>query len=139
MSCYCQDCAIRHGVYRPAIPAALTATHYQLEKYLKHTAPTTWDSFHTIFTGPSSEAYQRYIITAVASGYVEVDVRSRVNIVWVASEQTGIAYRNGAFEGPAHGVKVVWPGDANRLHGFPIVTSSLSVEICAICSRQVPR
>lgn len=135
---YCHDCAITNGLLKPAVPSPLTATQYQLDKYLKHTAPTSNYAFNTVFTTPASETYQKYIVTAVASGHVQIDDKGRVNIVWVASEQTGITYQNGVFVGPTNTVKVVFHDDDNRVHGFPIHSSELAVARCVVCRRPVP-
>jgi hypothetical protein len=96
------------GLLTPAVPGALTETQYQLEKYLKHTAPASAYNFNSVFTGPGSEMYQQYIVTTVASGHVQVDDQSRTNVVWVASDQTGISYSGGTFAGPNNAVKVVF-------------------------------
>ena len=134
---YCINCAIATGKYKPAIPALLTHTQYQLEKYVKHTSPTSAYSFNTVFTSPSSYTYHHYIVTAVASGSVQVDTRGRINIVWVASEQTGLLFQGTTLVGPTEAVKVVFHDDRNRIHGFPISTSQLNITSCTACGRPV--
>lgn len=138
MQYYCHDCAIRGGLLKPAVPSPLTGTQELLEKYLKHTSPTSNYTFNSVFTGPSSESYQRYVVTTVASGHVQVDDRGRTNVVWVASEQTGITYQNGAFVGPTNAVKVVFHDNDKKIHGFPIASSELGVARCAVCGRSIP-
>jgi len=135
---YCLECAIKLGHLRPALPAALTGTHYQLEKYIKHTAPTSAYNFSTVFTSPGSETYRNYIITAVSSGHVQIDDRGRKNVVWVGSEQTGLTYSNGVFVGPTNAVKVVFHDNAQKIHGFPIHSSEIKAAACVICERPVP-
>ena len=138
MQYYCHKCAIGLGLLRPAATTDLTATQYQLEKYLKHTAPTSAYNFNTVFSSPASETYQNYIVTAVASGYVQIDDLGRKNIVWVGSEQTGITYSNGAFVGPTNAVKIVFHDDDQKIHGFPIHSSELRAAKCLICGCPVP-
>lgn len=138
MQYYCHECAIMNGILKPTEPTALTATQYQLEKYLKHTVPTSNYNFNTVFTGPASEMYRNYIVTAVASGHVQIDDRGRRNVVWVASQQTGIKYQNGTFVGLTDAVKVVLHDVDNKIHGYPIHSSELGVAKCVICGRPVP-
>lgn len=135
---YCFECAIYLGHLRPAIPAALTDTQYQLEKYIKHTAPTSNYNFNSVFTSPGSETYGNYIVTAVSSGHVQMDDRGRKNIVWVGSEQTGLTYKNRVLIGPTSAVKVVFHDNDQMIHGFPIDSSELNAAKCVNCGRAVP-
>ena len=134
---YCHEGAASRGML-PSIPTTLVTNQYQLEKYLKHTNPASTAGMTGVFTAPGSEAYQKYVVTAVASGHVEIDSQGRMNIVWVASEQTGIAYKGGQLVGPTKAVKVVLAQDSSTLHGFPISTAELKVGSCAQCGRPVP-
>lgn len=138
MQYYCHECAIRIGLLRPTTPISLTATEYQLDKYLKHTSPVTDYDFYSVFTNPRSETYERYIVTALASGSVQVDNQGRTNVVWVASEHTGITYKDGRFLASTNAVKVVFHDDDRKIHGFPIYTSELGTSTCASCGRPVP-
>lgn len=135
---YCHDCAIALGLLRPAAPTTLVDTQYQLDKYLKHTAPQSAYNFNTVFTAPGSLTYEKCLVSAIASGHVLVDSQNRVNVCWVASEQTGIALVDGKFVGPTHAVKVVLHHDDQKIHAFPIRTSDLSAQPCARCGRLVP-
>jgi hypothetical protein len=135
---YCHDCAKIRGLLRPALPEPLTGTQYQLEKYWKHTAPTTAYDFNTVFTGPSSYTYTDFIVSTVSSGHVEIDDQNRTNIVLVASAQTGIALQNGQFIGPTEAVKVVLHDNAAKIHGFPISVASLAVGYCQACGCAIP-
>jgi hypothetical protein len=85
---YCHDCAIRLKEWIPATPTNLTGTYYQLEKYIKHTSPITSYNFNSIFTDPASATYSNFIVSAVASGNLEIDDLGRKNLVWVASAHT---------------------------------------------------
>ena len=138
MQYFCHDCAISLGHLRPAAPVALTATQYQLEKYLKHTVPASAQNFNTVFTSPPSSTYANFLITAVASGHVQIDDAGRINVVWVASCQTGISLHGGQFLGPTDAVKVVLHHDHNRIHAFPIQSSELRAAKCVACGRAIP-
>jgi hypothetical protein len=121
----------------PADPIELTGTQYQLEKFIKHTAPSTSYPWNSVFTGPGSESYRNYVVTAVASGCVQID-GNRTNVVWVASETTGITYRNGSFVAPADAVKVVFHDDEFKIHGFPIGSAAFGSATCIACGKPVP-
>lgn len=138
MQYLCHNCAISLGELRPAAPVALTATQYQLEKYLKHTIPASAANFNTVFTSPASSTYRDFLVTTVASGHVQIDDANRNNVVWVASRQTGIALQGGQFLGPTAAVKVVLHHDDNRIHAFPMHSSELLSAKCAACGRDVP-
>jgi hypothetical protein len=134
----CHGCAISLGHLRPAAPIALTATQYQLEKYLKHTLPTSAVNFITVFTSPASSTYRDFLVTTVASGHVQIDDAGRYNVVWVASRDTGIATLGGSIVGTTDAVKVVLQHDDNRIHAFPIASSDLRFTNCIACNRAIP-
>jgi len=135
---YCHDCAIKKGILKPIAPTPFTGTQYQLDKYIKHTAPTSINNFNTIFAGPASSTYQTYIVNTISSGHVQIDDHGRTNVVWVASAQTGITYNNNRFVGPTDTVKVVFHDESNKIHGFPIHSSELGVAKCILCGRPIP-
>jgi hypothetical protein len=116
----------------------LTETEYQLEKYLKHTAPTSAYLFNTVFPSPGSATYADYVIAAVNSGHVEIDAKERINIIYVASSTTGMALSAGRFIGPTDAVKLVLPHDEERLHAFPILVEDIEPLPCDRCGKLVP-
>ena len=116
----------------------LTDNRYKLEKYRKHTDPSSSSYYKTVFTDVTSESYQKHIVTAVASGYVQVDTQNRVNIVWVGSETTGIALKGGNFIGNMSAVKVVYHSNTNKIHGYPIAVSELKLTTCMQCGKTIP-
>lgn len=134
---YCHACAIRCGKLKPADPIELTGTQYQLEKFIKHTAPSTTYPLNSVFTGPASESYRNYIVTAVASGCVQID-GNRTNIVWVASATTGFTSRNGSFVARNDAVKVVFHDDQFKIHGFPSGSTEFGSATCIDCGKPVP-
>ncbi len=138
MQCYCIDCAIAGGQLKPAIPADLFGTQYHLDKYLKHTAPTSTHGFNSIFLDPSTVAYRDYIVTAVSSGHVQIGTSGKVNVIWVASSGTGISYQNGRFYANADAVKVVFHDDQFKIHGYPTESAELVGHTCCVCGRMIP-
>lgn len=118
------------GELPPFSPIDLTGTQYQLGKYIKHTVPTSSYDFNTVFTQPGSATYFNFIVSAAASGHLEIDDRSRKNLVWVASAQTGFAYQHGSLVGPTDAVKVVFTYDKQKMHEYPIHSSELQNGIC---------
>lgn len=136
---YCHDCAEINGTLRPPPDGhRLTENSYKLEKYIKHTIPSSCSGYKTVFTGVSSETYQNCIVTAVSSGHVQIDKKGRTNIVWVGSEYTGIALSGGAFVGRTNAVKVVCHSDTNKIHGYPIFADELKLKKCLQCGRTIP-
>jgi hypothetical protein len=133
----CIDCAINQNSYNPAIPKNLTGTQYQLEKYLKHTAPASLYSFNSVFIDPSMAAYRNYIVSAVSSGYVEVDNHHKLNIVWVASKDVGITYQNSFFYCSNDAVKVVFHDNEYKIHAFSIPSSGLAARHCMVCGKPI--
>jgi len=131
---YCRECAAKRG-YMPSIPTKFAQNSYQLEKYIKHTRPSSSAGKTGVYTWPASERYKDFTVAAVASGHVEVDPKKGRSIVWVASAQTGFTWQSGTLVGPADAVRVVCFQDSSTLHSFPLATSDLKVGNCADCGR----
>ena len=134
---YCHACAIL-GLVTPAFPVSLTGTQYQLDKFIKHTAPTGIYSINSVFNDPTYEAYSGFIVTGTISGFMEIDDRGRKNFHWYAGEQTGVEYRNGGYNAPTNGVVIVFPEDDTKLHAYPIQGQSGVINYCANCGAPLP-
>ena len=135
---YCHECAVINGTLRPPPQGdRLADNSYKLEKYIKHTDPSSNSDYKTVFTGVTSESYRNFIVTAVASGHVQVDSQNRVNVVWVGSEATGIALKDKKFIGDMNAVKVVCHSDTNKIHGYPIAVSELKSATCVQCGKTI--
>lgn len=134
---YCHDCAAKRGMM-PSIPTELVQNQYQLDKYIKHTAPSSSAGKTGVYTWPASDTYRDFTVSAVASGHVEIDAKNRMNIVWVASAHTGFTWQGGQLVGPTDAVKVVCQQDSSTLHSFPIRTTDIKAGTCADCGRPVP-
>jgi len=136
---YCHECSVLNGLVIPASPSSLTGTSYQLEKYIKHTAPTgIYEGLNSVFDDPTYEAYSGYTVTGTASGLLEIDYKNRKNLIWYAGSPTGVEYRNGIFTAPTTGVKIVLPEDGGKIHAFPITASPHSVAKCLLCGKPLP-
>lgn len=135
---FCPQCAESNGLITAASPATLTGTQYQLDKFIKHTAPSGSHQLNSIFDDPTYDEYRRYVVTTTASGLLEIDDQGRKNLWWFAGSQTGAEYRNGVYFAPTDGVKIVWPENDTKLHAYPIVSSPGSTVTCASCGKSLP-
>lgn len=137
METLCINCAISERYYNPKIPSELPGTEYQLEKYIKHTSPSSNYHFNSVFSNPSTMAYRDYIVSTLASGYVEVDDKQRLNIVWVASKEVGVTYLDGRFFSTNDTIKVVLHDDIAHIHAFPIAPTGISSRSCIRCGKPI--
>ncbi len=135
---FCHTCSSVLGLVIPASPTSLTGTYYQLEKYIKHTAPTKIYAINSIFDDPTYLAYSGYIVTGTISGLMEIDDHGRKNFIWYAGERTGAEYRNGMFIVPTSGIKIVLPEDDTKLHAFPIISNPGLINYCLNCGLPLP-
>lgn len=75
---YCYKCVRELGLVPPVNdPTALTASQYQLDKFIKHTAPTGVYTTNSVFLDSSWSTYQHYIVTTASSGSLEIDDQGR--------------------------------------------------------------
>lgn len=140
---YCHNCASYVlGFAKPNNISSLSGTSYQLDKFLKHTAPINGISLkdvHSIMDDPSYAAYKNYVINTAASGWIEQNDEGKINIVWYAGKKTGIKFRKGVFQAPTDGFKVVFPYDKSRIHGFPVLMPpKLTSVTCSRCGALIP-
>jgi hypothetical protein len=140
---YCHQCASSTlGFVQPGNITSLSATSYQLGKFVEHTAPASSalsKRVNSIFDDPSYSGYKNYIINTAASGWVEQDKQGRINLAWYAGKKTGVEYHNGAFFAPADGVKVALSNNTFKIHGFPFTTpSKLKTAKCKNCGASIP-
>ncbi len=132
---YCHSCAVKLGLITPTITTNLTGCDYQLEKFIKHTAPTGCYSINSVFDDPSYSNYRNYTISGSLSGCLEIDGGGRKNLLWYAGEQVGLTY-SGAFVIPASGVKIVFHDDDTKIHPFPF--NPPQVKVCKSCGTLIP-
>ena len=110
-----------------------TGTSYQLEKYIKHTIPSAQSHAISIFDMSEGKSFKDFITNTLASGCVEIDDQGRKNIIWIAGKKQGYIWANNALQGDEDGVKVVLSDNPDRIHAFPIASSSLEKGRCMSC------
>jgi len=136
----CHQCGISEGLISPNPDETinLTGTTYQLDKYMKHTAPYNQPGFNSVFDDPTYEAYRSYHINASYSGCVEVDGNRRINLVWYAGEENGVLEDDGVPVLNTDSVKVVLSNDHHRVHCFSVASgATLSAASCELCGAPV--
>jgi hypothetical protein len=121
----------------PEIPVTLTGTSYQLEKFIKHTAPTRGYSLNSVFSESSYEQYRDYVVTTTVSGSVQIDDWGRTNLLYVAGSGIGATYENGHLSIPADTVVVVFHDNAWKIHAFPAGSDSFQHSICQNCGAPI--
>ena len=94
---FCHNCDVKLGVSLPANTNSPLDSEYQLEKFLKHTAPVKY-SYVSVFDSTGTENYKNYTVSTASSGWVEEDDRGRINMVWYAGKYTGATFENGIFK-----------------------------------------
>ena len=129
----CHSCAAEQGHIDFTLPGSVTGTEYQLEKYMKHTAPSGSYPVNSVFESPDHAVYSNYIVGTMASGCVEIDDHGRANLIYFAGEKTGARYEHGEFVCDISGVKVVLAHDEARVHGFPTGIGHLGPQHCERC------
>jgi hypothetical protein len=131
----CHECATKAHVLKPLATTELTGSTVQLEKYIKHTAPTGSYGINSVLDDPRYETYRDYIVTAHASGSVEIDNLGRVNIVWAAAEATGLTFKDGAVVAVTDAVKVVLHDKEMRVHAYPTGSHEFTAALCSECGQ----
>jgi hypothetical protein len=129
---YCHSCALKRGYTRDLSGVALDATTYQIEKYIKHTAPTSIYRLNSVFDVADAMKYGEYVVNTAASGCIEIDDGQRVNCIWFAGNGTGLTYRNGSFHCPCSSIKVVCSSDDEKVHAYPMDFAP-NTRVCADC------
>ena len=130
---FCHKCTLQLGIVHPASPASLTATDYQLGKFLKHTAPSSSYPINGIFDDPSYEQYESYVVSALSSGSALVLDDGGVSMLWAAGRDIGIKVEEGKAAIPADTVTVVLVDDEFHIHAYPDASSYFRVANCVSC------
>jgi len=123
----------------PVSSSSLVDTSYKFNKYLKHTAPAASDMYpiNSVFDDPTYQAYQDYVVSTTASGFLEIDDLGRKSLIWYAGRHTGAEYQNGVYVAPTDGVKLVLCEDDSRMHAFPIGASPGRTDYCPVCGQSI--
>jgi hypothetical protein len=135
---FCHNCAVKLGISLPAETETLTGSEYQLEKVLKHTAPTVKYPFVSIFDSTGFQEYKTYTVSTASSGWVEEDEKGRINMTWYAGKYTGGTFENGVFKLPTDCVKVVYHDNSFKIHSFPTQQPEVRTAKCSICGTYIP-
>ena len=130
---YCHKCAESLGFLPTKIEMNYTGSLVQLDKFIKHTMPSTTYKINSIFNTNDYDKFKNYIIDTIHSGSVEIDSCGRMNIIWIAGEKTGATYINGSFLTDNNSVKVVKSWDCNEIHCFPTSSADLEFKKCSNC------
>ena len=134
---YCHECAFKLGFIGTPSTINVLGNTYQVQKFIKHTIPSTQYSLVSIFTDPSTLRYQEYIVNGFASGSSEIDDLGRGEIILVAGSLVGASYKHGNFVAPRDAVKIVLSSDPVHLHAFPIDSTYLSSTACENCQKPI--
>ncbi len=137
---YCHNCAVETEILIPLEPVDLnlSGTPYQLNKYLKHTAPTNMDGFISVFDDPTYDKYENWCITASLSGCVEVDDSSRINVIYYAGYDIGITFNSGIPVCCGDTVKLVLHQNEDKVHGYPVLSgATMAVTHCTHCGNPI--
>ncbi len=136
---YCHSCALAQSIYQPIEPdkSNLTASQYQLGKFLKHTTPNSLVGTVSIFDDPSYDKYKLFTVNTSGTGSVERDFQGRINIVWYAGKDIGITYVNGRFLTYGDTVKVVLHNNQFKIHSFPVDSFMYEKKKCKMCGRDI--
>ena len=137
MTIYCHPCSVVLGLSGTGLPSNLTASQYQVDKFVKHTLPAVSAHETGVFSDPSYTAYANYLISSSLSGSVEVDGSGRTNRVWYAGGTIGASWVNGQPVLPNDAVKLVLEHDASKIHGYSITSATYSGQTCVRCGGPV--
>lgn len=130
---YCHECARRRGYLNKIETGKLIGTEYQLGKYAKHTCVASSEAIQSLFTDPSTSAYESYVVNSVLAGSVEVDAKGRRNIVWAAGQNIGFRYEHGVVRRPENVVKVVLSTDSSLIHCYAESSTQFVEASCLDC------
>ena len=135
---YCHPCASSMGELTNIHSSAPTASTYQIEKYFKHTIPSSSYNIQSIFDNPSTKLYKEAIVKASCAGSVEYDDEGRKNIIVVGSTgRIGCSFQNGRFVGENDMIKVVLSTNPEKIHTYTESSTKYSTAFCHKCGQPV--
>ena len=134
---YCHKCAAIKGLMNPASPTDLIGTPYQLDKFIKHTAPAGIYPVNSIFDNLDYSAYRDYVVYTSGSGCFEIDDQGRSNLIWIAGRKIGATFHNGVLIAPDDAVRVVFHDNEWKIHAFPTLSDPIQTKRCALCDALV--
>lgn len=134
---YCHACSTGLGIVQPDVPEPLIATDYQLEKFIKHTAPTGTYHLNSVFADPSSDIYREYVVTTTISGSAQIDGLGRTNLLYLAGSPIGITVEKGNIVTPADTIIVVFHDDRWKIHAYPAPSTGFGGASCVNCGAPI--
>ena len=134
---YCHKCSAELCLLNSIDNLNLTGSSYQLSKYLKHTVPNTQYGLLSVFDSGSYNHYKDYIVNNMVSGSVEIDSKSRTNVIWFAGKNTGVSYLNGNVISSPDTVKVVLSHDNEKIHAYPTSSNDIKQDTCDKCGEMI--
>jgi hypothetical protein len=140
MKYYCPECAVHLNLVNPIDAATqnLTGSNYQLEKFVKHTAPIEYHGLISGFFWQDYPLYRDFTISGSIAGIVQIDDQNRRNLIWYAGRDIGITYENGTYKLPNDAVKVVLSDNPTGIHAFPVNFELQYATLCLRCARPLP-
>lgn len=135
---YCHECGMKLGLLIPptSLPS-LIGTSEQLVKFIKHTHPTGTYNINSVFSDPSYNKYSDYVVNTLVSGSVQIDDKGRLNVIWLAGEQTGFTFIDNQPSIPTDAVLVAWHNNKFKIHAFPLNSYTLFSEVCSVCGKSI--
>ena len=134
----CNACARTGGDLTGFVTGSLLGSIGQQQKHAKHTQLPTTYALTSIFSDPSTKAYESFIVSASCSGTLEIDDLNRKNVIVFAGQKAGALYKNGRFELDQNSVKVVQYDNPSKIHAFPTGSTGASTAKCSVCGQPTP-
>jgi len=97
----------------------------------------TQNGLLSVFDSGSYNHYKDYIVNNMVSGSVEIDSKSRTNVIWFAGKNTGVSYLNGNVISSPDTVKVVLSHDNEKIHAYPTSSNDIKQETCENCGKMI--
>jgi len=132
---YCHNCGA--PIFGAPMTSNILGSTYQLNKFMKHTIPSTGYDLNSIFSDPSTTKYQNYIVSASCSGSYDLDDMGQTNILWVAGRQIGAQLDHGNFILPEDSIKIVLYSDLQRIHAYPVSCTGFSTGTCEVYGKPI--
>jgi hypothetical protein len=133
----CWVCATEKGLAHNLDPSTLLSTDYQLDKFIKHTVPSSNETLQSVFNDPTYQNYERWAVNAVASGCAVLDAHGHTAYVFLATREVGLTLKNGSFHTVGDAVKVVLAEDPFKVHAYPISSHVIVPVRCVRCGGPV--
>ena len=135
----CRKCAEDRGLKTSARTSDPLQSQYQIEKWDKHTIPSTSIGYQTVFDSRSSSQYAGAIYEAVDLGFIEEDDKGRLNILHCPStgSRIGQAFARGQNLGRMDMSRVVNWSQETGIHAMLDGSSDFSTVQCSACRNPV--